>query len=60
MPAARPERNAGFVPAPSGKRRLRDSLLRTSSREGPTQIILGKHFMVFDEPSVKVAVNNAG
>jgi hypothetical protein len=59
-PAARPEQNAGFVLAPIGKRRLRDSLLRTSSGEGSTQIVLHERFMVFYEPLLEVAVNNPG
>jgi len=59
-PAARPERDAGFALALTGKRRLRDSLLWTSSREGSTQIILDERLMVFDEPWLEVAVNNPG
>jgi hypothetical protein len=38
----------------------RGSLLRTCSREGSTQIILGKRLMVLDEPWLEVAVNNPG
>jgi hypothetical protein len=54
-PAAPPERNVGFVLAPTGKCRLRDSLLGTSGREGSTQVILNKRFMVFHKPSLELA-----
>jgi hypothetical protein len=40
--------------------RTRNSLLLTCSREGSTQIILGKRLMVVDEPWLEVAVNNPG
>jgi hypothetical protein len=50
----------GFVLAPTGKRRLRDSLLRSSNRGGSTQISLDKRFIVLAEPWLEVAVNNPG
>src|SRR5262249_49749756 len=52
-PHARP---SSLLPA----RRLRDSLLLTSGREGSTPIIMTKRVMALDGPMLGVAGNNPG